>query len=111
MLEAKKTPATGGEPVNGGAKEHGKALDHKYTANGIRLVTLKPGTKQPAGTDWQRPGNGISSPEHHRLHGVGIHHLDSGTCCIDIDDWQACEEWMSKRGIDLTTLMMADDAV
>lgn len=109
-MQTKETPAPVAAGHEGASSVNDSAAD--YTAHGIRLVALKPGTKQPSGKNWQRPGNGITDPANARhLSGIGVHHLDSRTCCIDVDEWAQCEEWFQARGIDLTGLLMADDAV
>lgn len=85
----------------------------EYVEHGLGLVALKPNTKCPAESAWQHPDAAITTRERAKRlqHGIGLHHLASRTACIDVDDWQICESWLDERGVDLTALMMADDAV
>ena len=80
-----------------------------YLAAGWSLCRLKPNSKQPDGADW--PNNPTTSPDAFATRGIGIIHKLSGTCCLDIDDLVSAQAWFEVHGIDLDTLLWADDAV
>ena len=84
-----------------------------YTEAELSLVALRSNTKQPNRTGWQTPEGAITDVAQapNILGGIGIHHLSSRTCAIDIDHWELCLSWFDERGIDLTRLFMAEDAV
>lgn len=85
-----------------------------YIAAGFALVPIPYGEKGPIHCGWNMRPNTITARDQiERLKGknIGLAHAYSGTCAIDIDDYIKAEEYLQQRGIDLTALMTADDAV
>ena len=89
------------------------AAAQQYTEAGIALVALRPGTKRPTGKGWNRLGGAITDPSRAGAitGGIGIHHLASRTCAIDVDDWRKAVGWFAEHGIDLAALFMDADTV
>jgi hypothetical protein len=85
----------------------------EYVAHGWRIVPLPPGKKGPTAAGWQLRENTIGTVERaSRVSGgIGLAHAYSGTCALDIDDWDAANAWLAERGVDLSKLWGADDAV
>ena len=85
----------------------------QYIEAGIAIVPMPYGSKRPASKGWNKRANAITS--HGQLNtldgNIGLAHAYSGTCCIDIDDYVKTDEYFTKNGIDLTSLLMATDAV
>lgn len=83
-----------------------------YINAGFCLVPFAKGTKGPGGVNasgWNKQENCISTVEQAKqLNGsnIGLAHAYSGTCAIDIDNFQMAEEWLDKKGIDLIALTM-----
>ena len=85
-----------------------------YIDAGFALVPIPYGKKAPAIRGWNKRSNTISSLDQiERLTGqnIGLAHAYSGTCAIDIDDFIKADEFFSDIDINLTNLLMADDAV
>jgi len=85
-----------------------------YIGAGFYLVPIPHGKKAPAYRGWNKRSNTISSLDQiERLtgHNIGLAHAYSGTCAIDIDDYRKAEEFFDSIGVDLATLLMAEDAV
>lgn len=85
-----------------------------YVELGWRLVPIPKGSKAPTGSGWNKPTRLVSTPEQAaRLNGynIGLAHVESGTCCLDIDDYEKAEAWAEERGVNLPALLCADDAV
>ena len=83
-----------------------------YIRHGWRLVAIPPGSKGPSTPAWNRIENTITdSTQVPPGYGVGLAHAYSGTCAIDIDNWEAAEGLLKSRGVDLTALYSALDAV
>ncbi len=80
-----------------------------YQKLGWKLVPIKPGTKIPAYTGWNKPENcnDLVGWEGN----IGLAHAYSGTVAIDIDNWDKAQQWLHDRGIDLDALYEAPDAV
>ncbi|MDD2770378.1 MAG: DUF3987 domain-containing protein [Methylococcus sp.] len=79
---------------------------------GWKLCATRSGTKAPTDKGWNRRENAISDPDQAaELESAGLLHAFSGTCALDIDDYQAAVEWFPERGIDLMALLGAQDAV
>lgn len=84
-----------------------------YLSIGFRLLPILHGTKSPNYKNWNAPGNSVSSPD--QLQDVpvenynwGLHHVDSGTCAIDIDDYDEAHDELSQHGINLDELLSRD---
>jgi hypothetical protein len=84
----------------------------QYVEHGWKLCPIQPGTKRPSGRDWNSEKNALTSPgDVEFLHGAGLLHRYSGTCALDIDDWPRAEAWLAERGVNLSELYSAPDAV
>ena len=84
----------------------------EYVEHGWALCRIRPGTKAPTPEGWQRQENAVRSPQiAYSLLAAGLVHEWSGTCAIDIDDWDVAEAYLKTHGIDLSALFMAHDAV
>lgn len=83
-----------------------------YVRAGWRLCPILPGRKSPVSGGWQLEANAIANPDvAAEMPGVGLCHAWSGTCALDIDDFEASAEWCAMQGIDLHALWNAPDAV
>jgi hypothetical protein len=87
-----------------------------YVANGIVLIDIPPRQKGPVTKGWNEEKNAITDPERAAaLTGnIGIAHaycLPVPTMALDIDNLPKARAWLAERGIDLDTLLDADDAV
>ena len=83
-----------------------------YIRAGWSLVPIPPFTKGPRTKGWNERGAAIKSQaEMLQGYGIGLAHAYSGTMALDIDDWDMATEALAARGIDLTALYGADDAV
>ena len=70
-----------------------------------KLTSIRPNSKSPVGDDWNLIENAL--PDGAQLapgYGVGLMHAYSGTCAIDIDDWDTAVFNLGLRGIDLVSL-------
>lgn len=84
----------------------------QYVENGWALCPLQPGSKRPKGRAWNAQENALTKRgEVEYLHGAGLLHRYSGTCALDIDDWPRAEAWLAERGVSLSDLYSAPDAV
>lgn len=83
-----------------------------YTAAGWSLVPLSPETKRPRYKKWNRRENVVTDLERaDRLQAAGLAHAYSGTCTVDVDDLERAREALGECGIDLDTLLEAEDRV
>jgi hypothetical protein len=84
-----------------------------YTCQGWALVAFSLGQKGPTHKGWQRIENCVTDPEvAAELDGnIGLCHAYSGTCAIDIDDFDASRQWLAQFDIDLDALWTAPTAV
>jgi AAA domain/Bifunctional DNA primase/polymerase, N-terminal/Primase C terminal 2 (PriCT-2) len=78
----------------------------EYIKAGLKLVSFACGTKGPEGLDaigWNLPEKCISTVERaaHQHGNIGIAHLYSGTCCLDLDDINLAFIWFVKQDIDI----------
>ena len=84
---------------------------------GMSLVPIAFAEKEPFTENWNLHENCINDIENlPNLVGrnVGLAHaycLPTPTCAIDIDQFMYAAEWLSTHGIDLKSLLFADDAV
>jgi hypothetical protein len=83
-----------------------------YINQGFYLVPIAPGSKGPKTANWNRKENCLTDastiPE---TLGVGLAHAYSGTCSIDIDDWNHATSTLGIVGIDLKGLFDAPNSV
>jgi hypothetical protein len=87
-----------------------------YVAHGIALIDIPPRQKGPNSPGWNEEENAITDPKRAgALCGnIGIAHAYCSplpTMALDIDDLPKARAWLAERGIDLDTLLDADDAV
>jgi putative DNA primase/helicase len=84
---------------------------------GLTLVPIPSGQKRPTHKSWNHRTNVIDSTDYaSQLDGmnVGLAHAfctPNPTCALDVDDLIQATKWLSERGIDLTELQNAPDAV
>lgn len=86
----------------------------EYARAGWALVPIPRGRKGPIRPDWQESrDNCVTDPDVAAQldENVGLCHAYSGTCAIDIDDFEASRQWLQERGVDLNALWNAPDAV
>lgn len=82
----------------------------QYIKHGWVLVPILPGHKGPRTRGWNRRDNCITDPNF-EMRSAGIAHAYSGTCAIDVDDYDRASEWLAERGVDLDALFSAPDSV
>ena len=83
-------------------------LIREYHALGWNLCSIEPGSKGPRVEGW---GDNPLKPNAPCPAGVGLIHLHSRTCAVDIDNLESATAWLSNHGIDLQSLLNDDDAV
>lgn len=89
----------------------------RYTVHGLALVPIPRGKKGPSNIGWNERQQAVREPAAaERISGgnVGLAHAwctPSPTCALDIDSYTEAEAWLAAEGIDLTTLLAAEDAV
>jgi hypothetical protein len=91
----------------------GRTILADYVRAGWFLVPIPLGVKKPVTARWNTREMCISDPEVAEwLDGnVGLAHAYSGTCAFDLDDLAKAAQWLDQRGIDLSALLEAPDAV
>jgi hypothetical protein len=72
----------------------------EYLSYGWQLCELRPGSKAPRVSGWQTKG----APFNENALGAGIVHQWSGTCALDVDDYEKAKAWLAGHGIDLDAL-------
>lgn len=83
-----------------------------YIKAGWSLVPIPPGTKGPRNPGWNKRENSlISGSMLPPGYGVGLAHAYSGTCALDVDEWDSAVVLLAENGIDLQALYSAHDAV
>jgi P4 family phage/plasmid primase-like protien len=84
-----------------------------YVKLGWQLCSIPAGAKGPPYTGWNLPENVIKTTALAQtlVANVGLCHLYSGTCCIDIDDLAMAADVFAGRGIDIMEYWNAPDAV
>lgn len=86
----------------------------EYVRHGWVLVRIPGRRKGPTTPGWNERQNCVHSADAaERISGgnVGLAHAYSGTCAIDIDDYEAAKIGFGSIGIELDALLSADDAV
>ena len=81
-----------------------------YIDHGWKLVPITPGQKGPRKREWNLRKNCISDATV-ELRSAGLAHAYSGTCAIDVDDYEFSRAWLAERGVDLDALFLAADSV
>ncbi len=85
-----------------------------YVRAGLALVPIPRGSKGPTLAGWQTEQGAIrNEAAAAKLNGgnVGLAHRWSGTCCLDVDNFEQASAWLQERNIGLVALLMAEDAV
>lgn len=82
----------------------------RYIEHGWLLVPIAPGQKGPRTKGWNLRTNCITDPDH-EMRSAGLAHAYSGTCAIDVDDYDRAHEWLAERGVDLEAMFNTPDAV
>lgn len=84
----------------------------EYVKAGWRICAILPGQKSPTAKRWNERGSAIADPGiADVLSGAGLLHAYSGTCALDIDDFNMAAVWLGSKGINLPELWDAPDAV
>lgn len=91
--------------VNGATSREAADL---YSLAAMKLCGIAHGSKAPMYPQWEQFP---IPPDQIHGRGIGLLHGPSGTCAIDIDDLSESIAWLNERGIDLISLLNADDAV
>jgi len=80
----------------------------EYLGFGWKLCELRPGTKAPRDPAWQKPG----APFNENALSAGLIHEHSGTCAIDVDNYEKAKRWLEDAAaIDLDELFADPAAV
>lgn len=87
-----------------------------YVRSGWALVPIPAGFKGPQGegsVGWNRKERCVvtDTTAAKLKENYGLAHAYSGTCSIDIDDFERASIWLSERGVSLEELLQAPDAV
>lgn len=85
----------------------------EYILHGWKLCSIPPGNKGPVGEaakGWNKRERAITNPNYEFM-GAGLLHAWSGTCALDVDNFEVAEKWLAERGIDLRALLSAPDCV
>ena len=85
--------------------------------SGLALVKIPRGSKAPVNSEWNKLNNVITQLHESDLLNdcnIGLAHAycnPNPTCAIDIDNLSDTQIWMQRYGIDLDSLLNANDAV
>jgi hypothetical protein len=85
-----------------------RAIAAEYMDVGFKLCRIATGSKGPKTKGWQDNPITLDQVNHE---GLGLIHALSGTCVIDLDNFESAVAWFEARDIDLHALLNADDAV
>lgn len=86
-------------------------------SSGLTLLPVPAGKKGPVSKGWNLQQNTVTEvTELPRLanKNIGLAHAyctPTPTCAIDIDDYKQARRWLRDHGIDLKTMLLAEDAV
>ena len=86
----------------------------EYVSAGLKLVPIPRGTKGPVTKHWNEETKCITTVADAQALAdcnIGLAHLFSGTCTIDIDDYESTKAWMQDHSIDIDKYLNADNAV
>lgn len=81
----------------------------QYIEAGFKLCQPESGSKGPEYKNWQNNPRTIENISESA--GLGLLHVQSGTCAMDLDALFEASEWLSSKQIDVSALLQADDAV
>jgi len=76
-----------------------------YVEMGWHVCALHPRSKRPRGQSWQIATRDPEWWDEHPDDGVGLVHGPSGTCALDVDDYEAAVPALARVGIDLPDLL------
>jgi len=79
----------------------------EYLGYGWQLTELRPGTKLPRNPGWQTQG----APFNENALSAGLVHQWSGTCALDVDDYEKAKAWLAEQGFDLDSLFANPECV
>jgi hypothetical protein len=85
-----------------------------YVRAGFALVPIPLGSKGPRTKNWNLEESAVrdeARAEQLNDCNIGLAHRWSGTCAVDVDDFQRADPWFAAHGIDLQALLDTDDAV
>lgn len=83
-----------------------------YLRHGWKIIEIPFGSKAPIRTGWNRENGWVQSAAQLSSQcNLGLLHAFSGTCAIDIDDWDGAAAVLHDAGINLDQLYNAPDAV
>lgn len=83
-----------------------------YIRHGWSLVPIPTGTKGPRTKGWNKKENAIrNQSDVPPGYGIGLAHAFSGTCALDLDDWDTAAFMLGLQGVDIKALYDASDAV
>lgn len=93
-----------------------KALSDEYTRHGLAIVPIPHGQKGPTTEGWNKLDNVITDPStaSHLNGNIGLAHAyatPTPTMALDVDDMARASAWLAARGVDLSQLLDAEDAV
>jgi Primase C terminal 2 (PriCT-2)/Bifunctional DNA primase/polymerase, N-terminal/Family of unknown function (DUF5906) len=80
-----------------------------YIRHGWWLCALDRNQKRPTYAKWNEVQMDAETAD--GIEGAGVLHVQSKTCCLDIDDLPAARLWLAERGVDVDALLEAPDAV
>ncbi len=80
-----------------------------YIQHGWKLCRIELGTKSPRYKGWNREDANIGDLK--TLVGAGLLHSYSGTCALDVDDFEKSVFFLNQHGVNLLALVSAPDAV
>ena len=82
----------------------------QYAAQaGFVMVPIERGAKGPRGRAWHLREHCVVPEQWHG--NIGLVHVWSGTCAVDIDFLDEARTWLAGQGVDLDALLEAPDAV
>jgi hypothetical protein len=90
-----------------------RSMAEQYLARHWYLCLIPYGLKRPITEKWNEPERAISAPGQlpEIVENVGLLHVQSATCSIDIDNYESAKAWFAERGVNLDELLSAPDAV
>ncbi len=88
----------------------------KYVQSGLSLVPIPSGRKGPLKSGWNILENTVTdvSAAARLTENIGLSHAyckPTPTMALDIDDMERASAWLAGRGVDVSELLDADDAV
>jgi len=94
------------------------SIIQQYVNAGFYLISIRPEEKGPKSREWTKESNminplnvGESIARVKVFMNLGLAHIPSNTCCIDIDNIEETKAWLAERNVDLDSLLNAEDSV